>query len=120
METNRVLSADLRRAKTTSVVPSLRTSSLSASKIEDKGNDDAALWRQRRGTGFAFSGGAGNDRLLVEKTQHAFNTELYSRSCTDANDHEATEAREHSDSHASHPGAAAQEFAQAWAGDEHD
>ena len=45
--------------------------------------DDSENMRQRRGTGFSFSGEAGNDVLLVEKTLKTFNQEVLKRSQTD-------------------------------------
>ena len=82
METNRVLSEDLKRQKTTS------TSKVSASQATEPhflqmNSDDTENMRQRRGTGFSFSGEAGNDVLLVEKTLKTFNQEVLKRSQTD-------------------------------------
>ena len=45
--------------------------------------DDTGHIQQRRGTGFSFSGEAGNDRLLVEKTMKTFNQEVLKRSLTE-------------------------------------
>ena len=52
--------------------------SIKTMRIDD--NDDSKSWRQRRGTGFSFSGEAGNDRLLMAKTMKTFNAELSQRS----------------------------------------
>ena len=75
MQTNRVLSEGLKRQKTVKV-----DDQNSEPQFLRMNTDDTEHMRNRRGTGFSFSGEAGNDRLLVEKTLKTFNHEVLKRS----------------------------------------